>query len=238
MNFFSRLFFLLSVLIITVNSAQAEINLDTTKSSAMPEITADNKSYDFSTGEWLLTGNVSIRSDKWTAQADQVRVHPTKLNVSANGNVRLSWPAQDLEIKANQATFDPDRQIAQVNGSIRLRLGAFEATAESGTYHVTTRTADLFGQGDTPASLYPSSGGYLSSQGIHCDINQKTAFFTQKISFELYKKNSGSGIKGTATEGSYEFATESANLNGSIQYHTIPSGKETEVSALTFNSQN
>ena len=204
----------------------------------MPDIKADNKSFDFFTGEWLLTGNVVIRSEKWTAQADQVRIHPTKLNVLANGNVRILWPAHDLEIKANQIAYDPDRQIAQVNGQIRFRFGSFKATAENGTYYTSSRTVDLFGAGDTPVILYPSSGGSLRSQGVHCDIDQKIALFTQQVAFELYKKNSGNGIKGTASEGTYEFSKESIDLSGNIRYRNIPAGKETEVSDLTFSSQN
>lgn len=205
--------------------------------SPMPDISADSRSFDLRSGEWILEGNVVVRSADWVARADRIRVHPTRLNVSASGNVRLDW--QDLSISADQAVYDPTNEIAQVNGNIELFYDDVRVTATSGTYNARLKQADLFGTEESPASLYPGAGGFLRGPGIHYDVQTGQANFSNGLTFQLFKRGSGQGISGTSTNGIYSVPDEKVELYGFVSYHQIPASSEEkkETSSLSFSSK-
>lgn len=205
--------------------------------SPMPDIKADSRSFDLHSGEWLLEGNVVVRSDDWVARADRIRVHPTRLNISASGNVKLDW--QDLSISADQAIYEPMNQTAQINGNVELFYDDVRVTANSGTYNARLKQADLFGTEESPAALYPGAGGFLRGPSIHYDVQTGQANFSNGLTFQLFKRGSGQGISGTSTKGIYSVPNEKTELYGFVSYHQIPASSEEkkETSSLSFSSK-
>lgn len=203
--------------------------------AALPDIQADQKTFDFSTGTWFLSGNVIISTDKWTAKADEIKVHPIQLDIVASGNVELRL--RNLVIQANHVEFQQSNQIANLSGYVRIHFGGFSASGNEGTYHLQTRIANLWGTDENPASLFPASGGFLKSRHIYFDIRNSEASFYNPVKFELYKSSaSGTGIAGLAGDGKYSVSLERADFH-SVTYHEIPNGQEMDVDALAFSGR-
>lgn len=211
------------------------ISSEQVQAAAIPDIQADQKSFDFSTGTWFLSGNVIISTDKWTAKADEVKVHPTQLDIVANGNVELNL--KNMIIQADRVEFHQNTQLADLSGYVRISFEGFRATANHGTYHLQTRIANIYGTDEDPASLFPASGGFLKSQHIYFDIRNSEASFYNPVTFELYKSSaSGTGIAGLAGDGSYSVSLEKADFR-SVTYHEIPNGQEVETDNLSFSGR-
>lgn len=211
------------------------IQSEQVQAAAMPDIQADQKSFDFSTGTWFLSGNVIISTGKWTAKANEVKVHPTKLDIVANGNVELG--IKNMIIQADRVEFHQNSQIADLSGYVRIHFAGFSATANHGSYNLQTRIADIYGNDENPASLFPASGGFLKSQHIYFDTRNSEASFYNPVTFELYNSSaSGTGIAGLAGDGKYSVSSEKADFR-SVTYHEIPNGQEIDVDTLSFSGR-
>ena len=198
--------------------------------STLPTIQSDAKNFDFATGEWILTGNVIAQTEVWKATADYVRVHPINLTIQASGNVTLT--IKGIFIQADQVAFNNQQQVANLSGNIKIAFDAIRATASTRTYHLQSKTSDLFGA----VTLSPSSGGFINSRSAHFALTDRRVTFTSPIEFELYKEYSGSGISGHALSGEYSINDEKA-IFSQVNYHPIPSGIDTSVDTLSYSSK-
>ena len=198
--------------------------------STFPTIQSATKTFDFTTGEWVLTGNVTAQTEIWEAEADYVRIHPINLTVQASGNVKLT--TRGVYIQADRVTLNSQQQVADLSGNLKISFDAIRATASSGTYHLKNKTADLFGE----VTLSPPSGGFINSHSAHFTLADRKVIFTSPIEFELYKEHSGSGISGHALSGDYSLLGEKATFS-QVTYHPIPSGVDTSVDTLSYSSK-
>lgn len=200
-----------------------------TTAATMPEVSADHRSFDLQSGEYILTGNVILRSEKWTASADYVRIHPLTLKLHAQGNVHFSL--RGILMSADQVYFTPSNQTVNLQGNLQVSYGKTLIKAEQGLYYLDQSIAGLSGS----VSVHPASGGSLTSEQLRFDLSNYQIYFPKSVQFELFKISSGEGVKGNALSGIYQILREEASFT-IVTYQTIPDGMVQNVDFLSFYS--
>lgn len=135
--------------------------------AAKPVITADSTYFDINSGHYVLNGNVRVEVGSRIITAGNARVSLTSREVwgydgitvtqddiyftgdsvyveggrrSAQIDGSVNFSRSDLQISANQATYNWKTKLATFNGNVRVTQNGSTWTADSVEYNINTNT--------------------------------------------------------------------------------------------------
>lgn len=168
-----KIFTLITLMLIFISS---------TVYAEKPDISANSKSFDFSTGCYILKGNVRVVARGRTMTADEAKVQIPTQKVWANGNVTLSqsgysFKCDSIYVQGKQKTVDVlgnahfiQPQIINITSNV----GQFSWDSKVATFHgivnltVYDKSKLTFAEDINPNDV----GGYYSRVQYHVRENK------------------------------------------------------------------
>lgn len=104
---------------------------------ASPKISADNQRFDFHTGHYLLTGNVTVETQNRLIRADRAEVSITSLEVWAEGNITLVQ--DDIYFAGDYLYVNGHDDAATIDGNVLFTRGDLRITSNFASFNWKTK---------------------------------------------------------------------------------------------------
>lgn len=114
-----------------------------TSFAAMPDISSDSKYFDFSSGCFVLDGNVVVKTDDRTIQADKARVSLATKEVWADGNIYLEEPRYEIKFTGGNLHAADDTKTAEIKGNVEFIRPDITIKAERCSFNWKTKIAEF-----------------------------------------------------------------------------------------------
>lgn len=131
------------VLLLVLTAAGTFLLPTETVYAARPNVTADNKYFDISTGCYVLTGNVRVEIGERIITADKAVVNLLTMEVQGDGNINLVSSEDDITFSGDSVTVTGRDKTAFVTGHASFRQGETAIASDSASYNWQTKLAEF-----------------------------------------------------------------------------------------------
>lgn len=114
-----------------------------TSFAAMPEISSDSKYFDFSSGCFVLDGNVVVKTDDRTIQADKAKVSLAEKKVWADGNIYLEEPHYQIKFTGGNLYAADETKTVEIKGDVEFERPDITIKAERCSFNWKTKIAEF-----------------------------------------------------------------------------------------------
>lgn len=114
-----------------------------TASAAKPNVTADSKYFDISSGCYVLTGNVRVEIGERIITADKAMVNLLSMEVTGEGHINLISTEDDITFSGDSVTVIGRETRALVTGHASFQQGETAISSEAAFYNWGTKLADF-----------------------------------------------------------------------------------------------
>lgn len=111
--------------------------------ASMPSISADDTKFDFFSGCYMLTGNVTVKTDSRVIKADRAKVSLASKEVWADGNIYLEEPDQQITFTGGSLYAADDTKTAVVKGGVKFERPDMTVEAEECSFNWRTKIAEF-----------------------------------------------------------------------------------------------
>ena len=112
-------------------------------SAARPTVSADSKYFDFSSGCYVLTGNVRVEIGERIITADKAAVNLMTMEVLGEGHINLVSSEDDITFSGDSVSVVGREKTAFVTGNAVFRQGETVITSDSASYSWQSKEADF-----------------------------------------------------------------------------------------------
>lgn len=119
------------------------LGMMSTSFAAMPEISSDSRYFDFASGCFVLDGNVTVKTDDRTIQADKARVSLVTKEVWADGNIYLEEPGYQIKFTGGNLHAADDTKTAEIKGNVKFERPNITIEAERCSFNWKTKIAEF-----------------------------------------------------------------------------------------------
>lgn len=119
------------------------LSMISTSFAAMPEISSDSRYFDFSSGCFVLDGNVVVKTDDRVIEADKARVSLTTKEVWADGNIYLEEPGQQIKFTGGNLYAADETKTVSIKGNVKFERPDITIKAERCSFNWKTKIAEF-----------------------------------------------------------------------------------------------
>jgi lipopolysaccharide assembly outer membrane protein LptD (OstA) len=124
-------------LIVFLVAAVLCLGIAATAHAAKPVIKADNTSFDFARGMYVLKGNVSVEVNNRLITAGEARVKVLSLEVWGEGGITLTQ--DDIYFTGDNVYVNGPQNSAAIKGGVTFRRGGVYITADEADFNWQTK---------------------------------------------------------------------------------------------------